>query len=250
MKLYNYHIIIEYLGTNYVGWQKQKNGRSIQSEIEKVIKKFFPGFKNLNGSGRTDAGVHATGQSANFYSYLYLNKEKRFKILKSLNFFLKKKNITILSMQTKKKNFHARFSAKERTYNYVIVNRVSSLTLDNNRAWHVKKKLNLSLMKKGIKYFLGTHDFTAYRSSSCTSKSPIRTIKKAYILKKKDKIFIKFSSPSFLQQQVRSMVGCIKTLGEGKWDIKKFKTILELKKRSLCATPAPPHGLYLEEVKY
>ena len=132
--------------------------------------------------------MHATGQSANFYSYLYLNKEKRFKILKSLNFFLKKKILLFyLFRQKKKKNFHARFSAKERTYNYVIVNRVSSLTLDNNRAWHVKKKLNLSLMKKGIKYFLGTHDFTAYRSSSCTSKSPIRTIKKAYILKKKIK---------------------------------------------------------------
>ena len=113
---------------------------------------------------------------------MYLNKEKRFKILKSLNFFKKKNYYFIYS--DKKKNFHARFSAKERTYKYVIVNRVSSLTLDNNRAWHVKKKLNLSLMKKGIKYFLGTHDFTAYRSSSCTSKSPIRTIKKLYFKKK------------------------------------------------------------------
>ena len=249
----NYQIIIEYDGSKFVGWQMQKNGKSIQGEIQKAIKKVFGmSFReNIIGSGRTDAGVHALGQSANFYIYNGINPSRKKQLLNRWNYLLAKKGISILSIRTRNKDFNARRSAKERTYLYKIMNRVSSLTLDKKRVWHVRKKLNLEEMKKGAKLLTGTHDFSTYRSSSCTAKSPIRTIKKIAIKKNRNgKILIRFVSKSFLQKQVRSMVGCLKFLGEGKWDILKFKKSLISKKRSTCAPPAPACGLYLEKVKY
>ncbi len=243
----NYQIIIEYDGTNYNGWQYQKNGPSIQKEIEKVIKKLLKKNIRVIGSGRTDTGVHANGQSANFFCDK-LENEKKF--LSSLNYFLIKKNITIYSIKKKNINFHSRFDAKKRIYKYKIINRKNFLVLDKNKAWLVKKKLNVNLMKKAVKLFLGTHNFNAFRSSSCGAKSPVRTIEKSSITKKGDKILIIFSSRSFLQQQVRSMVGCLKAIGEGKWDIGNLKKLLKSKKRSLCAPPAPPNGLYLYKVTY
>ncbi len=244
---FNYQIIVEYDGTNYSGWQSQKNGPSIQKEIEKAIKKLVKKKVQIIGSGRTDAGVHAIGQSANFFCDK-LENEKKF--LSSLNYFLSKKSITINSIKKKKLKFHSRFNAKKRTYMYVIINRKNYLVLDKNRAWLVKNKLNIKSMKKAIKLFLGTHNFNAFRSSSCGAKSPIRTIEKSTITKKGDKIFIIFSSRSFLQQQVRSMVGCLKFVGEGKWDINNLENLLKSSKRSQCAPPAPPRGLYLQKVTY
>ncbi len=243
----NYQIIIEYDGSNYSGWQYQKNGPSIQMEIEKAIKKLLKKEIRIIGSGRTDSGVHAIGQSANF-SCDQLNNEKKF--LGSLNYFLSKKNITINSIKKKKLNFHSRHDAKKRTYKYVIVNRKNFLVLDKNRAWLVKKELNIHSMRKAAKLLLGTHNFNAFRSSSCGAKSPVRTIEKSTITKQGDKILIFFSSRSFLQQQVRSMVGCLKVIGEGKWDIDSLKKILKSRKRSHCAPPAPSSGLYLYRVTY
>ena len=148
------------------------------------------------------------------------------------------------------KNFHARHDAKKRTYEYLIVNRQSPLTLQKNKAWHIRKKLDIKAMKKGSKLLLGTHNFSTYRAASCGAKSPVRTIEKILIKKNKDKISLQFTSRSFLQQQVRSMVGCIKYLGEGKWSIDKFKNAFKLKKRSKCAPPAPACGLYLKNITY
>ena len=243
----NYQLIIEYDGTNYSGWQYQKNGPSIQKEIEKVLKKLLKKNIRITGSGRTDSGVHAIGQSANFI-WDKIENEKKF--LGSLNYFLNKKNITINSIKKKSLNFHSRFDAKKRTYKYMIINRKNFLVLDKNRAWLVKKKLDIKLMKKAVKLFLGTHNFNAFRSSSCGAKSPIRTIEKSSISQRGDKISIIFSSKSFLQQQVRSMVGCIKFIGEGKWDNDNLKSLFKSKKRSLCAPPAPSSGLYLYKVTY
>ena len=132
----------------------------------------------------------------------------------------------------------------------MIVNRKNFLVLDKNRAWLVKKRLNIGNMKKAIKLFSGTHNFNAFRSSSCGAKSPVRTIEKSSLTKKGDKIIIIFSSKSFLQHQVRSMVGCLKVIGEGKWSIDNLKRLLMSKKRSLCAPPAPASGLYLYKVTY
>ncbi len=243
----NYQIIIEYEGTNYSGWQYQKNGTSIQREIEKVIKKLLKKNIRIIGSGRTDAGVHAVGQSANFFCNKIENEKK---FLGSLNHFLRKKNISVSSIKRKKLNFHSRFNAKKRTYKYIIVNRKNFLVLDRNRAWLVKKKLNVNSMKKAVKIFLGTHNFHAFRSSSCSANSPIRTIDRSTVIQNRNKIVITFSSRAFLQQQVRSMVGCLKLVGEGKWDINTLKNVLKSKKRSLCAPPAPSSGLYLFKITY
>ena len=191
----NYQIIVEYLGTNYVGWQYQKNGVSIQSLVEKALSKILKSKIRITGSGRTDAGVHAIGQSANFYSKKkILNK---FEFLNSINFFLKETNISIIDLKKKKKNFHARHSVKKKIYKYIIMNRETHSPIFKKRSWQIKKKLNFPQMKKGIKFFLGTHNFSAMRASSCTAKSPIRTITKAHIIKKKKLYNIYFSIEIF-----------------------------------------------------
>ena len=244
----NYQIIIEYLGTNFVGWQIQKNGVSIQSTIQKALSKALKKRIKINGSGRTDAGVHAKGQSANF---LCSEKIKdKFKFLNTVNYFLKDKSISILKIKKKPINFHARHSVKKKIYKYIIFNRSTISPLYENRSWLVKKKLDLQKMKKGIKFFLGTHNFSSMRASSCTARSSIKTITKAVIKKKRDKITILFESKSFLQKQVRSMVGCLKYVGESKWKPEKIKSVIKLKKRKFCAPPAPSEGLYLEKVFY
>ncbi len=246
--MFNYQIIIEYVGTNFVGWQIQKNGSSIQSIIQKVLSKVLKSKIKISGSGRTDAGVHANGQSASFF---FKDKIKdKYKFLSSVNFFLKKKSISITKINKKKLNFHARHSVKKKIYKYIILNRLTRSPIYENRSWLIKKKLDINMMKKGINFFLGTHDFSSMRAASCSSKSPYRTITKAEIKKKKDKIIIIFESKSFLQKQVRSMIGCLKYVGEKKWKPEKIKSVIRLKKRQNCAPPAPPYGLYLEKVFY
>ena len=167
-----------------------------------------------------------------------------------MNFYLRNYPIAITDIKEKDQNFHARHSAKKRTYKYLIINRMSPPVLKKNRAWHIRKKLDVKVMKKGSKMLLGTHDFSTFRTSSCQAKSPVKTMEKISIKKSKDKITLKFVSRSFLQQQVRSMVGCIKYLGEGKWSVDNFKKSFKSKKRSNCAPPAPACGLYLERIKY
>lgn len=246
--MFNYLIKIEYDGTNFVGWQSQKNGRSIQDSVEKALKKVLKNEIKVTGSGRTDKGVHALSQYANFKSKKMINEKNFF--LNSMNFFLKKKLISILDLQTVDNEFHARFSAKLRTYEYLIVNRQGDLAIDRDRAWHVKKKINLKLMKKGAKLLEGTHDFSIFRASSCSAKSPIKKMHPIKIINVNGKIKIRFTSKSFLQNQVRSMVGCLKYLSTDKWSITDFKKAFLSKKRSLCAPPAPACGLYLLNVKY
>ena len=245
---YNYQIIIEYLGKNFVGWQIQKNGKSIQGLIQKAISKTIKKKIKLVGSGRTDAGVNAVGQSANFFCNNEIKNS--FKFLSSVNFFLKKHQISVINLKKKNDLFHARYSAKKRLYEYIIINRLANLSLDQDRSWLIKKKLNIKKMKKAIKYFIGTHDFSALRASSCSAKSPIRTITRVGLKKLNDKITIRFESESFLQKQVRSMVGCLKYVGENKWKPEKIKKIIKSKKRNECAPPAPPEGLYLKKVFY
>ena len=246
--MFNYLIKIEYEGTNYVGWQSQKNGKSIQDNIEKALKKVLGAKIKIIGAGRTDKGVHAYGQSANFFFAKEIKEKHKF--LSSVNFFLRRNLISIVNLTRKKLSFHARHNVKKKTYKYIIFNRFTSSPLHQNRSWVIKKKLNFNNMKKGIKYFLGLHDFTSMRASSCSAKNPERTITKAQVRKKKDKIIINFESKSFLQKQVRSMVGCLKYVGENKWKPEKIKFVLRSRRRELCAPPAPPDGLYLEKVFY
>ncbi len=246
--MYRYKILIEYVGTDFIGWQIQSKGNSIQKFIQNEIKKLLKEKIILIGSGRTDTGVHAIEQSAHFDCKSEIKNLRLF--LKSINYFINKKNISILSITKKNFKFHARFSAKQRIYKYLILNRIIKPSIEKERCWHVSKKLNIDLMKKGAEKLTGTKDFSTFRSSSCSAKNAIRTMKSVKIKRKKDLIEIKFKSKSFLKQQVRSMVGCLKYLGENKWDLNKFEIILKSKKRTLCAPPAPACGLFLEKVIY
>tara|TARA_B100001741_G_scaffold299188_1_gene285415 strand:- start:829 stop:1569 length:741 start_codon:yes stop_codon:yes gene_type:complete len=246
--MFRYQILIEYVGTNFRGWQIQKKGKTIQGIIQEKISKLLKEKIILFGSGRTDTGVHAIEQSAHFDTKTKITQIDRF--LKSINHFLNKDAVVILKIRKRNKNFHARFSAKMRIYKYIIINRLSVPVLEKNRGWHIMKKLDLISMKKAAKKLIGRKDFSIFRSSSCRAKSPFKTMKMAKIKSFKDKIEIEFRSQSFLQQQVRSMVGCLKYVGEKKWSLKKFEGIMKSKKRILCAPPAPPEGLYLSRIIY
>jgi len=242
-----YKIKIEYDGTPFVGWQFQKNGQSIQEVLQKAIFNFSKEKVVVTGAGRTDSGVHALAQVAHFD----LKKKIKKKIfLPGINQHISNKSVTVLKINKASKKFHARFDAKKRTYQYTIINRRSPLTLQRNKAWHIRKKLDVKAMKKGAKLLLGTHDFSTFRASSCGAKSPIKTMENILIKKNKDKITLKFISKSFLQQQVRSMVGCIKYLGEERWNLDSFEKVFKSKKRVKCAPPAPACGLYLKNISY
>jgi len=242
-----YKLTLEYDGTPFVGWQFQKNGQSVQEILQNAIFNFSKERVTVTGAGRTDSGVHALTQVAHFD---LKKKIKKKNFLPGINQHIGNQPVTVLKIDRTNKKFHARFSAKKRTYLYLIINRQSPLTLQKNKAWHIRKRLNIKAMKKGAKLLLGTHDFSTYRAASCGAKSPVRTMEKILIKKDKDKISLQFISRSFLQQQVRSMVGCIKYLGEGKWSIDKFKNAFKSKKRSKCAPPAPACGLYLKNITY
>ncbi len=242
-----YKIKIEYDGTPFVGWQFQKNGLSIQKVLQDAILSFSQEKVIVIGAGRTDSGVHAISQVAHFD---LKKKIKKKNFLRGVNQYIGNKPVTILNIKKENKQFHARFNAKKRTYQYIIVNRQSPLALQKNKAWHIRKKLNVKAMKKGVKLLKGTHDFSTFRASSCQAKSPIKTLKKASVKKDGNRVILKFTSKSFLQRQVRSMVGCIKYLGDGKWNLDDFKNSFKSKNRIKCAPPAPACGLYLKKISY
>ena len=243
-----YQLLIEYVGTDFRGWQIQKKGSTIQGLIQETLTKLLKEKIILNGSGRTDTGVHAIQQSAHFDCKSEIIDLVKF--LKSINHFLNDKGVAVTKIKKRSNKFHSRYSAKQRIYKYIIFNQISEPVIEKNRGWHVRKPLDLELIKKGAKKLIGTNDYSTFRSSSCHAKSPIKTIKSIKIKSLKNKIEIEFKSQSFLQQQVRSMVGCLKYLGEKKWDLKTFNKAFRSKKRVLCAPPAPPEGLFLAKVIY
>jgi tRNA pseudouridine38-40 synthase len=246
--MFNYLIKIEYDGTKFVGWQYQKNGNSVQEKVENALKKIFNYKIRINGAGRTDKGVHARGQFANFLTKKKIENTNKF--LNSINYFLRKNLISIIAIKKKSKEFHARYHAKERIYEYQIVNRQGSLSIDKYKSWHIKKKIDVKLLRKAAKLLEGTHDFSTFRASSCSAKSPVKKMNSVKVKKKGDKIFIIFRSRSFLQNQVRSMVGCLKYLSTDRWNLNEFKKVFKSKKRIKCAPPAPACGLYLSKIKY
>ncbi len=246
--MFKYQILVEYVGTNFKGWQVQKKGKTIQGLIQKKISKILNEKILLIGSGRTDTGVHAIEQSAHFECK---NQIKDFdKFLKSTNYFLNRDLVTVLKIRRRNKSFHSRFSAKMRIYKYIIINQLGGPVIEQKRCWHIIKPLDVKNMEKAAKKLIGTKDFSTFRASSCRAKSPIKTLRSVKIKSKKNKIEIEFKSQSFLQQQVRSMVGCLKYVGEKKWSLKKFMIVMNKRKRILCAPPAPPEGLYLARVIY
>jgi len=246
--MFKYQILVEYVGTNFKGWQVQKKGKTIQGLIQKKISKILNEKILLIGSGRTDTGVHAIEQSAHFECK---NQIKNFdKFLKSTNYFLNRDLVTVLKIRRRNKSFHSRFSAKMRIYKYIIISQLGGPVIEQKRCWHIMKPLDVKTMEKAAKKLIGTKDFSTFRASSCRAKSPIKTLRSVKIKSKKNKIEIEFKSQSFLQQQVRSMVGCLKYLGEKKWSLDQFTKALKSKNRRMCAPPAPAAGLFLERVFY
>ena len=242
-----YKAILEYDGTNFEGWQSQPHGNTVQQFVEQSFAKINLQNIKILGSGRTDSGVHALGQVFHFDSVESFDCGK---IILGLNHFLNKKSVSILTLETIDDHFDARRDAKKRTYIYKILNRTSPPTLQKNQYWHVSKKLDVNLMNDSAKFFLGEHDFTTFRSVSCEAKSPIRLIENSKIDVKEDEIYYTIQSRSFLQHQVRSMVGALKFIGEGKWTLDSLSSALAFKDRKKCATPAPSCGLYLKQVDY
>ena len=242
----NFKIIIEYDGTDYVGWQRQDNGPSIQEAIENAIFKLTAEKVIVFGAGRTDAGVHALGQVAHF------NLKKKFKsdnIRDGLNQYLRPQPIAVLDAEQIDENFHARFSATKRTYEYIITNRRPPLTINKNKSWGVFKTLDVKKIRDEAKFFLGKHNLEAFRSIHCQSNSAIKTIDDITIANKNNDIVITVSAKSFLHSQVRIMVGTLVEIGKGKIKI-SIKKVIEDKLRSQAGITAPACGLYLIKVDY
>ena len=244
--MHNYKIVIEYDGTNFVGWQRQDNGISIQQLIEEAIQKLSNKKTIIYGAGRTDARVHARGQVASFELEENIDTDT---IRDGLNHYLRPHPVAILSTEKTDTDFNARFSAKLRWYEYKIINRRPPLTLQNNRFWCVHKTININKVIEQSKFFLGKHDLSAFRSINCQSKSAIKSINSIEVKKNEQEINFIISAKSFLHSQVRIMVGTLVDIGLGKIS-KSISEIISLKKREYAGVTAPPHGLYLTKVEY
>jgi len=242
-----YRILIEYDGTPFIGWQRQDNGPSIQTALETAVKNLTGEDVAVYGAGRTDAGVHARGQVAHFDLPSDWLPEK---IRDGLNYYLKPNPVALLSCETVAAEFNARFDAIKRHYVYRIINRRAPLTLDHNRAWAVKSPLDDQAMHKAAQLLIGKHDFTTFRSINCQAKSALRTMGEISVMRCEDVLEISVCARSFLHNQVRSIAGSLKMVGEGKWSQDQIGEILRAKDRAACGPVAPAHGLYLMQVDY
>ncbi|WP_157017499.1 tRNA pseudouridine(38-40) synthase TruA [Mesorhizobium xinjiangense] len=244
-----YRIDIEYDGTAYSGWQRQAGQHSVQAAIEQAILGFCGEDITLRGAGRTDAGVHATGQVAHFD----LEKDWPGKTVRNaINAHLQMagEQVAILQADMVPADFDARFSATARHYLYRIVNRRAPLALERERAWQVARPLDARAMHDAAQMLVGRHDFTTFRSVQCQAKSPLRTLDRLDVTAKGELIEIRASARSFLHNQVRSMVGTLKRVGEGAWEPEDVRAALEARDRKACGPVAPPDGLYLVRVDY
>ncbi len=243
-----YKITIEYDGTNYCGWQKQPQQKTIESVITNALKTAFKKNIEIFGSGRTDAGVHATGQVAHFD---YDKKLSNFEMIMAINHNIDhNENITIIDCQEVAADFHSRFDAKMRFYEYKIINRTSKLALQKNRAWHVAPSLDLQKMQEASKLFIGTHNFSSFKDSECQTRNPIRTINDIKITKNNDLILFQVSAKSFLHHMVRNIVGTLYLVGKNKLKAQDIKEILDAKDRTKSGPNAPACGLYFVKVEY
>jgi len=244
-----YKLLIEYDGTPYVGWQAQANGRSVQQAIEEAILAFSGETLRIQGAGRTDAGVHATGQAA---SVLLAKDWTTDRVRDALNAHLTLSDdyVTILAVEKMPDAFDARFSAKGRRYLYRLIDRRPPLALERHRAWHIRKSLDAAAMHEAAQGLLGHHDFTTFRSADCQAQSPMKTLDQLDVRRVGDEIHVVAAARSFLHNQVRSMVGSLRRVGAGDWSGADLVAVLEARDRTRCAALAPPHGLYLTGVDY
>lgn len=246
-----YKLTIEYDGTPYAGWQRQAGPRSVQGAIEAAVLGFSAETVTIQGAGRTDSGVHARGQVA------HLDLEKDWladTVRDALNAHLQMAGdrVAILAAEAADADFDARFSARRRHYLYRIVCRRAPLVIDANRAWWVRRPLDVAAMHQAAQVLVGRHDFTTFRSVQCQARSPVRTLDRLDVAEGAEagSIEIHASAQSFLHNQIRSFAGTLKLVGEGKWSPGDVAAALAARDRAACGAVAPPDGLYFMAVDY
>jgi tRNA pseudouridine38-40 synthase len=242
-----FRLTIEYEGSQYSGWQRQDNAPSVQEALEEAIFNLSTERVTVTGAGRTDAGVHARGQVAHF------DLEKEFSadtIRDALNAHLRPQPIAVVEAARAAVDFHARFSALMRHYEYRILCRRAPPALDRGFVWHVERKLDADAMHNAAQILVGKHDFTTFRSVQCQAKDPIKTLDKLDVSRRGEEIAIYARARSFLHHQVRSFAGSLKLVGEGKWSAKDLQAALNARDRSACGPVAPAEGLTLLKVDY
>ncbi len=242
-----YRITVEYDGTPFVGWQRQDNGPSVQQALEEAVRAMTGEEVRVHGAGRTDAGVHALGQVAHFDISRPFPPHR---IRDGLNHHLRPAPVVVLEARQVDVDFHARFSAVKRHYLYRILNRRSPPALDRGRVWHVPRLLDAGVMHEAAQVLVGRHDFTTFRAAQCQADSPVKTLDRIAVARAGDEIRITVSARSFLHNQVRSIAGSLKLVGEGKWTAGDLRAALEACERSACGPVAPPEALYLTAVDY
>ncbi|CTQ52414.1 tRNA pseudouridine synthase A [Roseibium album] len=242
-----YKLTVEYDGRPFCGWQRQANGPSAQAVIERAVKGFSGEEVTIGGAGRTDTGVHATGQVC----HVDLSKTWPVKtIMGAMNYHCQPDPVVIMDCEEMHEGFDARFSAIRRSYRYRIQNRIAPLTHQRGLAWHVKPDLDAEVMHEAAQEFVGHHDFTTFRHSRCQAKSPEKTLEEFRVYREGDFVIAECSSRSFLHNQVRSMVGSLRLVGEGKWALGDISEALIARDRKACGPVAPADGLYLTRVDY
>ncbi|MFT4743391.1 MAG: tRNA pseudouridine38-40 synthase [Yoonia sp.] len=246
-----YALLIEYNGAPFSGWQRQNEQSSVQGAVEAALAKLETGPHKIAAAGRTDAGVHATGQVA----HCDLTRDwEPFRLSEALNFHLKPSPVAIVACAVVADDWHARFDARERQYVFRIVSRRAPLTFEKGQMWRVNRPLDAGAMQKGADYLIGLHDFTTFRSTLCQAKSPVKTLDELRIEQISHANGIEYQfhvrARSFLHNQVRSFVGSLERVGSGAWSPEDVKTALEARNRAACGPVSPPDGLYLAGVTY
>ena len=242
-----YRITLEYDGTAYVGWQIQAAGRSVQGTITEAFAAFTSEVVSVRGAGRTDAGVHATGQVAHFD---LARAWDPFRLREALNHHLRRHHIAVLECAEAAPDFDARFSATGRLYLYRILTRRAPPALDRDRVWWVPVPLDAAAMHDAAQALVGRHDFTTFRAAACQAASPLKTLDRLDVERAGAEIYVHAGARSFLHNQVRSMVGSLRRVGEGKWTRAQLADALAACSRAACGPVAPPTGLYLARVDY
>ena len=242
-----FKLTLEYEGTSFSGWQQQPGFQTVQGTLEKAFTDFLKEPVTVWGSGRTDAGVHARGQVA----HVDISKDYLpFAIQGAITKRLLNLPISLLTVEEVPSDFHARFSAVSRSYEYIILNRRAPSALEKYRAWWIISPLSIDAMAEAATYLIGHHDFSSFRDSRCQASSPLKTLNLLSVEKRGEYILIKACARSFLHHQVRNMVGTLMRVGKGAWSPKKVKEILDAKDRRLAGPTAPAKGLYLTQIEY
>jgi tRNA pseudouridine38-40 synthase len=241
----NIKITVEYDGTNYCGWQSQRNGRSIQSVLEEAVSTFLGTPTRVIGSGRTDAGVHALGQVVNFFGCNF----DRYRLLRGLN-ALTPRDITIKDAEIAPDAFDARRDGRSRVYRYYILNRSTPSPFHLNRAWHVHEPLDVEAMREAIGCLIGEHDYSSFRAAGCDAAHPIRRVYQNSLERRGDLLTYTIEATAFLRHMVRNIAGTLVEVGRGARTAESVKELLEARDRTKAGVTAPPHGLFLVKVNY